>query len=357
MCVFGIAFSGDVKDVNVIIVNSDEGAIIPGMNITVYISNEIIENIDEKVLKIEYMSNQEGAVDKVEEGETSAAIIFPKDFSRTILQKISPELFLNVSDDDKITILNTTQILIRSDNSNVNVANAIVIEVRDALAVTMEEKGVEAPMGLEVDPVYAKEAEFIDMFVPGIIAFAIFLLTTLLTLISFVSERTQGTLERLMATPIEESEIVLGYAFAFGIIGMVQAGILLTVGILVFNIIIVGNILLAFLIAALLAIVSQTLGILLSSAAKREAQAVQFIPLIVLPAFLLAGIFWPIEAIPPWLRPASYFIPPTYAVNGLRSVMLRGWGLEHVWLEILVLVVFAVVFLIGAVAVLKRSRK
>jgi ABC-2 type transport system permease protein len=210
---------------------------------------------------------------------------------------------------------------------------------------------------MEVEPVYAKNAEFIDMFVPGIMAFAIFLLTTLLTLISFVGERTQGTLERLMATPLTESEIVFGYGLAFGIMGMMQALILLTVGIVVFDIIIVGNIILAFLIVALLAVVSQALGILLSSAARREAQAVQFLPLIVLPAFLLAGIFWPVEAIPAWLRPASYLIPPTYAVNGLRSVMLRGWGLEHVWLEISVLLLFAVVFLGGAITMLKRSRK
>jgi ABC-2 type transport system permease protein len=176
-------------------------------------------------------------------------------------------------------------------------------------------------------------------------------------LISFVSERTQGTLERLLATPITEAEIVFGYAVAFGIIGMVQAMILLTIGIIVFDIVIVGNILLAFFIAALLAVVSQALGILLSSAAKREAQAVQFLPLIVLPVFLLAGIFWPVEAIPSWLRPASYMIPPTYAVNGLRSVVVRGWGITEVWLEILALILFAAIFLFGAIMVLKRSKK
>ncbi|UCH88860.1 MAG: ABC transporter permease [Thermoplasmata archaeon] len=358
MCVFGIAFSGEVEDVDVIVVNYDSGAYIPMLNINISFSEKILGNIDTDVLNIKYESDEEKAMEQVENGEINAVIIFPEDFSRTLVQTIAAASGEgNNSDIRSPADFATSFITIRSDNSNVNVANAIIKAFQDALSKTMDEYGVEAPVGLEVDPVYAEDAEFIDMFVPGIMAFAIFLLTTLLTLISFVGERTQGTLERLMATPIKESEIVLGYAMAFGILGTIQAMILMVIGIVVFDIIIVGNVLLAFLIAALLAVVSQAMGILLSSAAKREAQAVQFVPLIVLPAFLLAGIFWPVEAIPTWLRPASYFIPPTYAVSGLRSVMLRGWGLEHVWYEISILLLFALLFLTGAVAMLKRSRR
>ena len=354
MFVFGIAFSGDVKDVDIIIVNSDAGADIPDMDLRFFMSKSIINNLDEEMLEIEYLSNTEEAIEKVEKGEVYAVIEFPEDFTETLMRLIAQNSNSNSTIPQSSV---STQIIIHSDNSNVNVANSIVQAVSEALTKTLDEKGFEVPIQLSIDPVYAEDAEFIDVFVPGIIAFVIFLLTTLLTLVSFVSERTQGTLERLLATPIDESDIVLGYALAFGIVGMVQALLLLSVGILVFDIIIIGNILLAFLIAALLAVVSQALGILLSSAAKREAQAVQFIPFIVLPAFLLSGIFWPIEAIPGWLRPASYFIPPTYAVNAMRSVALRGWGLDQIWPEILALLIFAVVFLTGAIMMLKRSRK
>jgi ABC-2 type transport system permease protein len=137
----------------------------------------------------------------------------------------------------------------------------------------------------------------------------------------------------------------------------VQAALLLTIGIVVFNITIIGNVLLAFTVIALLAVVCQSLGILLSSLAKREAQAVQFLPFIVLPAFLLAGIFWPIEAIPSWLRPASYVVPPTYAVNACRSVILKGWGLNKIWLDITALIIFAAIFLVMAVLSLKRRKE
>ena len=75
-----------------------------------------------------------------------------------------------------------------------------------------------------------------------------------------------------------------------------------------------------------------------------------------MPCFLLSGIFWPVEAIPVWLRPLSYAIPPTYAVNATRSVMLRGWGLEHVWVELVAMVAFTVAFLGLSVWTLHRSR-
>ena len=182
------------------------------------------------------------------------------------------------------------------------------------------------------------------------------MITTLLTLVTFVGERTSGTLQRMLATTLNERDIVMGYAAAFSLIGIGQAILLLLVGILVFDITVVGNVLLAFFVIALLAIVSQALGILLSSTAKREAQAIQVLPFVILPAFLLAGIFWPIEAIPTWLRPLSYLVPPTYAVNASRDVMLRGFGIGQIWLDIIALLALAAFFLTLAVLSLKTRK-
>lgn len=347
MFVFGLAFSGDVKDVHVIVVNEDEGLTIPPGNVTVSLSEEIISNLDREVLDIEYLNNADEGIRKVEDGKAYAAIIFPRDFTRDLYMKLQNG-----------TYSGNTTILVRVDKSNINVANAIIKSVNTAVYRTMEDMGKEATVNIDSeDAVYGENADFMDFFVPGIMAFVVYLLTTLLTLISFVGERTSGTLDRLLATPLNESEIVLGYAIAFSIMGTVQAALLLTIGIVVFNITIIGNVLLAFVVVALLAVVCQSLGILLSSLAKREAQAVQFLPFIVLPAFLLAGIFWPIEAIPSWLRPASYVVPPTYAVDACRSIMLKGWGLDKIWLDVAALLIFATVFLAMAVWSLKRRKE
>jgi len=346
MCVFGVAFSGDVKDVHVVVVNQDEGYQPPGVPVKVSIADMIISNFDKDVLKVDYVDTKDEGVQRVEKGGAYGVIIFPQNFTRDIYSRIqNPSLSVS------------TTIEVRLDKSNVNVANAIAKAVSDAVLKTMKDTGNAAPVTVNADnAIYGKGAKFMDFFVPGIMAFVVFMLTTLLTLISFVGERTSGNLERLQATPLRASEIVIGYAITFSIIGMLQSILLLVIGVAVFNIMIVGHIALAFLVIALLAVVSLSLGILLSSLAKREAQAIQFFPLIVLPTFLLAGIFWPVEAIPSWLRPLSYAIPPSYAVDATRSVMLRGWGIGGIWIDIVALLGFAVAFLSLAVWSLQRGR-
>ena len=347
MCVFGLAFSGDVKDVHVVVVNQDTGFTIPGSSVTVSFSEIIISNFDKEVLKVDYVADVEEGVRRVEEGDAYAVIIFPEGFSESLYMKRQNPSYEG-----------DTTIQVREDRSNVNVANAITKSISETILKTAQEAGQDLPMKVDAeDAIYGKGAKFMDFFVPGIMAFVVFLLTTLLTLISFVGERTSGNLERLQSTPLRESELVVGYAIAFSIIGMLQTVVLLVIGTVAFDIMIVGNIVLAFAVIALLAIVSLSLGILLSSLAKREAQAIQFFPLIILPTFLLAGIFWPVEAIPQWLRPLSYLIPPSYAVDATRSVMLRGWGIGEIWVDIVALCGFAAAFLTVAILSLKRGRR
>lgn len=342
MFLFGLAFSGEVHDVDLIVVNLDSGAQVGPGNVS--ISENILSHIDTDITRLKEMDDLEDAIAAVERGEAYGVIYFPPDFTKDLMSKLQ----------DPAVNSNTT-IDLRLDNSNVNVAQAIITNVNEAVLEAMEEQGQSAPMMVDTsEPIYGKDAEFMDFFVPGIMAFVVYILTTLLTLITFVSERTSGTLERMAAAPVRSYEIVLGYVLTFSVVGMVQAGILLMIGVLVFKILIVGNILLAFLVIALLAVVCQAMGIMLSSLAKREAQAVQFFPFIVMPAFLLSGIFWPLEAIPKWLRPLSYLIPVTYAISACRSVILRGWGLDKIWLDLLALAGFALGFMILAFFTLKR---
>ncbi len=386
MFVFGLAFSGEVHDVKMIIVNEDEGVNIPLNNSTIELlgelgfvvpvgsgeyslSENIISNLDKEVLDIKYMDDVDDAVDEVKTGKSYAVLHFPKHLTKNVLKKtiissIPAALLQNSTINDIISRLFPNQpednitIQLRLDKSNLNVAAEISKTVSEAMMETIEESGYELPVTLDTEnAIYGKNAEFMDFFVPGIMAFVVYLLTTLLTLITFVGERTSGTLGRILATPTKEGEIIIGYAIAFSVLGTIQVAVLLIVGILAFDILIIGNVLLAFLVIALLAITCQALGILLSSLARREAQAVQFLPFIVLPAFLLAGIFWPIEAIPAWLRPASFLVPPTYAVEACRGVMLKGWGFEKIWIDIVALIIFAAVFLIMAVGSLRRRRE
>jgi len=346
MCIFGLAFSGDVQGVNVIIVNQDQGFTPPMSNTTTYLSQNITSNLNTTTLNIQSMSNVDEARQKVQNGQASAVIIFPENFTKNAILKTQNASYPN-----------SAEITIEGDDSVTNIKNAVLKTVNQALSDTISAEGVNPALTVTSDPVYGKNAEFIDFFVPGILAFVVYLLTTILTLITFVGERTNGTLERVLASPVTESEVVTGYAITFGTLGILQVLLLLVIAILVFNIMVVGNVLLAFLAVAILAVTCQALGILLSSLAKRPEQAMQFFPFVVLPAFLLSGVFWPIQAIPYWLRPFSYLVPPTYAVDACRAVMLKGWGLDKIWPDLLALIIFAVLFMGLAVWSLKRGKK
>jgi ABC-2 type transport system permease protein len=340
MSVFGIAFGGEVTNIDVVIVNEDAGSTMgpTGDQVELHMADDYIGHLDEEVLNIEFMTSMDEAVRKVGDGEAWAAIHFPTNFTEAVVTG------------------ETTTVTIRADKSNTQIYTTIQVEMRAAQDAVMDEMGVRPPVEFDdTNAVYGQGAEFTDFLIPGVIAFAIFLLTTLLTLLAFTTERVNKTLDRILVTPVTEGEIVAGYAVAFGLIGTGQAVLLISWGIIGFDIFIEGNLGLAILVAALLAIASMAFGILLSAAARTEAQATQMIPLIVLPVFLLSGIFWPIEAVPAWLQPAAYGLPPTHAVDALRSIMVRGWGLSEIWPQVLALLAFIVVFLLLAALSLRRK--
>ncbi len=337
---FGVAFTGNVKDVRVVVVNGDTAVGNSSL------SEKIISNFDTSVLNVAYANNEGDAVGQVQNGSASAVIVFPSHFTQSVSARASGQT--------SIAQENTT-VKILADKSNPNVSDPIIGAVNSAVAQTIQGLGRQAPVSIDSsNAIYGANAQFIDFFAPGIICIAVWQLTTLLTLISFVGERTSGTLFRLLASPLKESELVAGYAVAFGVIGTTQSAVLLSVAVILFNVTIVGDVLLTFGVIALLAIVSEGLGILLSSFARREAQAIQFLPVVVLPAFLLSGVFWPIQAIPTWLRPVSYILPTTYAVEAVRSVILRGWGLDKIYPDVVALLIFAGVFLVLATILLRR---
>ena len=338
--IFGVAFTGSVKDVRVVVVNGDTAVGNSSL------SDKIISNFDTSVLNVAYANSESDAVGQVQNGSASAAIVFPSHFTQSVVARASGQT--------SVAPANTT-ITLLADKSNPNVSDPIIAAVNTAVAQTIQGLGRQAPVSVDSsNAVYGANAQFIDFFAPGIICIAVWQLTTLLTLISFVGERTSGTLFRLLASPLKESELVAGYAAAFGIIGIAQSAVLLSAAVILFHVTIVGDVLLAFGVIALLAIVSEGLGIMLSSFARREAQAIQFLPIVVLPAFLLSGVFWPIQAIPEWLRPVSYVLPTTYAVEAVRSVILRGWGLDKIYPDVVALLIFAGVFLVLATILLRR---
>jgi len=196
----------------------------------------------------------------------------------------------------------------------------------------------------------------LDYVGPAFIGLIVFFLVFVVTSVSFLRERSQGTLERLMASPLRRGEIVLGYMLGFGLVALLQSLLVLIFALAVLRIHNEGNVLLVFLLEALLAIGAVNLGIFLSMFARTEFQAVQFIPIVLVPQVLLSGILFPIANEPVPLQYVSNVLPLTYAVYGMRDVMLKGSALGSggLQLDLTVAVVFAVAMIVLASTTLRR---
>jgi len=351
MTLFGYTFAGDVKGARVEVVSKDTGVppdIIPPNGIKA--GELVISHLDSETLSISLSEDLNASRQRVNDGMIWGAVFIPENFSKNLLLLITGA---NGS---------LPEIVIYLDGSNPTISSSILKTLNDAVLSTMKDLATRAGRQIpghpvEIRQVYAycgSDTRFIDYFAPGVISFAMMMITTIITILLFVNERKNGTLQRLLVSPATESEIVIGYACAFGIIGIIQSIIIICVAVLMFNITISGNIFLAVFVILLIAFGHQGLGIMLSAGAKNELQAVQFIPLIIFPSVLLTGLFWPVESIPAVLQPLSYLIPLRYAIDAERAIMLRGWGIEHIWIQILVLIGFAILTLGGSILLLKR---
>ena len=355
MLIFGYTFGGEPKGLHIGIVNLDEEIHIIGQENDLSIANLIIDNLDDETFIIKYYSSFNGAEKDLQNSKIWAVFYFSENFSTNILERFSTDGNQNLS----------SQIILKLDGTNPNVDTTIVKELQSALIDTNNLirdmfNLPSHPDAISIESQYeysdVEDVRFIDYFAPGVICFAIMMVTIIITIMIFINERRQGTLQRLLTSPASETEIVLGYALAFAIIGILQCIVIILTAIIIFGITIVGNVFLALIVVILLAIGHQGFGILLSSGAKNELQAVQFIPLIIFPAILLSGLFWPTESIPSFLQPLSYFIPLKYGIDAERAIMLKGWGIGEVWFEISILIIFAIFTLSLSVILLKKRK-
>lgn len=345
--IFGYTFGGDVKNIEVYIVNLDQAPANQSISAAIIADLETRDTLD--IVRI-YGPSDAGVDpvgigrDKVKDANIWATIIFNETFTQDATRL--------AGDSSGQSAL----VRMMVDGTNPNIVQAISNDVLTAIRTALGSRAFVAPIAISTDLVYGKDARFIDFFAPGVMGLAAMMVTFMLSIISFIHERSTSTLDRLLTTPVTEGEIVAGYALAFGLVGLIQSTVIILAAVALFDIQIVGNPLTVLLIVFVFGAGIQGLGFLLSSMAKNEFQAVQFIPLILFPSILLSGVFWPIEAVPAVLRPISNFIPLTYAVEGMRSVMIRGWGIGDIWLQIGVLVVFACVMLLLSAYSLRKRR-
>ena len=199
------------------------------------------------------------------------------------------------------------------------------------------------------------ESGVLDYIAPALLATLALFFSFLLTGISFLRERSQGTMERLMASPVSRVDIVVGYLFGFFVFALTQTLIIVLFTIYVLDVHYYGQLWQIFVFQIVIITGAVNLGIFISTFARNEFQMVQFIPLILFPQIFLCGVIWPVEQMPDYLQWLSAVLPLKYAVDGLRDIMLAGKSLLDVGFELAVLVGFAVVISVLAAFTLRRG--
>jgi len=223
-----------------------------------------------------------------------------------------------------------------------------------ALEAAKTSNNVRPDMISDVSYLYGSaDFSLFDSFGSALIGFIIFFFVFLLAGIAFLQERTTGTLERLLSTPIRRFEVIAGYILGFGIFTVVQAMFISWYSIYVLDIMMIGSFALVLLTSLLSAIAALTLGMLMSTAANNEFQMIQFIPVIIVPQIFFSGLF----DLDPWLAVLGRFMPLYYIAGALEKVMLKGGGFSDIVPDLAYIAGFALVFMTINSIMLKKYRR
>lgn len=200
------------------------------------------------------------------------------------------------------------------------------------------------------------DTTFFNKIAPIVIGYISFFFVFLISGIALLKERTSGTLDRLLATPVKRSEIIFGYTISYGILAIMQTIVITLSAIYLLKIEVAGSLVYVIIVNMLLALGALALGMLLSTAAKSEFQVMQFIPLVIIPQMFFSGIV-SVENMGKVAVYISKVLPVTYSGDGLSKIILEGKTLLDIKGDIIILTIFFVVLITLNIIGLKRYRK
>ena len=233
-------------------------------------------------------------------------------------------------------------------------SNQLMARVKQALPqLKLEAKAPEIKESYQYGD---KNTSFFTSMIPVLIGFVVFFFVFLISGMALLKERTSGTLERLLATPVKRSEIVYGYMLSYGLIAILQTAVVVLAPIWLLNVEVVGNLFNVIIVNVVLALVALAFGILLSTLAKSEFQMMQFIPLVIMPQLFFSGII-PLSSMGDWAQTVGKFLPLTYSGDAMSQIILYGRSIGDVLPNIGVLLIFLVILTILNIVGLRRYRK
>ncbi len=273
---------------------------------------------------IEHTRDYETFEQTIVSGRAKVGIILPADYSDRLLASRQTQVQVLIDGSDSqvaTTALNSANLL------GVNLSMALAKRKGEAIqfAPARDQFGSLAlPIDVRSRLLFNPNLESAFFFVPGLVAIILQLVTLFLTSFTVVRERESGTLEQLFVTPVSRAGLLLGKLLPYAIVGLVEVMIVLTVMIYLFGVPVRGSMLLLITLSMLFVVCSLGLGLLVSTIAKTQVEALQFAFIIMLPSVLLSGFMFPRSEMPAPIYWATYAIPATYFIEILRGIVLRA---------------------------------
>jgi ABC-2 type transport system permease protein len=286
-----------------------------------------------------YVSSEEELAQLMDQGTVRAGLIIPAGYSADVTGGEVADVSFVIDGSDP----NVATTVFAASQQVGQAQGARIIERR--LGISPEDM-----MALEVRPRiwYNPEMKSADFMIPGVIAMILFTITMLLTAMAIVREREQGTIEQLIVTPIRPIELIVGKVTPYVALAFFNVLEVLAIGVFWFGIPVRGSLSLLLLLSGLFLMTSLGIGIFFSSVANTQQEAMLLVFLTMLPSIFLAGLFFPIEAMPRVLQWLSYAVPLRYMLVIVRGILLKGVGVRILYQEVMALAIFGVVIMLLA---------
>lgn len=332
LLLFGYAIDMDVKNISTVIFDLDQQkesrALVQEFESTRYF----------RVTRQVY--SDQDLHQAIVSGRAKAGIKIPPNYSRDLLSGRQA----------------TVQVLIDGSDSTTALR---LLQASQALGFlkSLEKEGLtQKMMAVDVRPrlLFNPNLESANFFVPGLVGIVLQIVTVFLTAFSIVRERERGTMEQLLVTPISKGGLILGKLVPYCAIGFIQTGLVLLIMVLLFGVPIHGSVILLLFLSGLFLIPALGMGIVISTFASNQGEAMQVSVLLMLPSILLSGFIFPRESMPYAIYFLTLFIPATYYLEILRGIILRGAGWAALWDEALVLLTFGILFIVLSVLRFKK---
>lgn len=326
MLLFGYAVNTDVDDIPTAVLDMDKTEA----------SRELILDFQNTgFFRMELYADTMGTLDRAfENNDIKAGLIILPSYSREAAAMDKVELII--------------------DGTDPNTARN-VLQYGNAIGLNVMMKGNGDPVeGLNTQVWYNPNVESRRFTIPGLIGLIMQNITVMLTAFSLVREKERGTIELLSIAPLKSSELIFGKMVPYIIIGFIDFIAALGIGVLWFDVAVEGNLLLMVVTGLGFVVCSLSIGMLISTVAQSQLEAMQMTLLIILPSVLLSGFVFPLEAMPALIRGASRIIPLTYFLEILRSIMLKGAGIESLYQEILSMAGLTAILLAVAISRFKQ---